>query len=52
MDTHYMELYNDSLLQITDNRFVFGKVEYTRRVKLPILDWNEHVDRQAHLYIK
>ncbi|XP_078616647.1 uncharacterized protein LOC144884949 [Branchiostoma floridae x Branchiostoma japonicum] len=45
VDTHYVELFNNSLLQYHDKRIVFGNSQYTMRSHLAILDWNEHVDR-------
>ena len=44
-DTHYVESFNNALLQYHDKRIVFGKAAYTLRINLSILDWNEHVDR-------
>ncbi|XP_035668841.1 uncharacterized protein LOC118411087 [Branchiostoma floridae] len=45
VDTHYVESFNNSLLQYHDKRIVFGNSQYTMRSHLAILDWNEHVDR-------
>lgn len=47
MDTHYVESFNNALLQYHDKRIVFGLNNYNLRLNLAILDWNEHVDRQA-----
>ncbi len=44
-DTHYVESYNNALLQYHDKRICFGKENYLLRTNLAILDWNEHVDR-------
>lgn len=46
-DTHYVESFNNSLLQYHDKRIVFGEQSYRLRSNLSILDWNEHVDRPA-----
>ena len=45
MDTHYVESFNNALLQYVDKRIVFGKEVYVTRINLAILDWNEHIDR-------
>ena len=47
MDTHYVESFNNALLQYHDKRIVFGLRTYKLRLNLAILDWNEHVDRLA-----
>lgn len=44
-DTHYVESFNNSLLQYHDKRIAFGKKAYHLRTDLSILDWNEHVGR-------
>ena len=44
-DTHYVESFNNALLQYHDKRIVFGTETYAMRINLAILDWNEHVDR-------
>ena len=44
-DTHYVESFNNALLQYHDKRIVFGIETYEIRINLAILDWNEHVDR-------
>ncbi|CAH1242421.1 ZNF782 [Branchiostoma lanceolatum] len=46
VDTHYVESFNNSLLQYHDKRIVFGKDQYSMRSYLAVLDWNEHVDRE------
>lgn len=45
MNTHYVESYNNALLQYQDKRICFGEKTYSLRTNLAILDWNEHVDR-------
>ncbi len=45
MDTHYVESFNNALLQYVDKRIVFGKLAYVTRINMAILDWNENVDR-------
>ena len=47
IDTHYVESFNNALLQYHDKRIVFGISNYKLRLNLAILDWNEHVDRQT-----
>ena len=44
-DTHYVESFNNFLLQYHDKRIVFGENSYHLRVNLALLDWNENVDR-------
>jgi hypothetical protein len=44
-DTHYVESFNNALLQYHDKRIVFGPETYKLRMDLAIIDWNEHVDR-------
>ena len=43
-DTHYVESYNNTLLQYHDKRIVFGESTYKMRTELSLLDWNENVD--------
>ena len=47
IDTHYVESFNNALLQYHDKHIVFGLQNYQLRIHLAILDWNEHVDRDA-----
>ena len=47
MDTHYVESFNNFLLQYVDKRIVFGQKNYLMRIILSILDWNENVDRES-----
>lgn len=44
-DTHYVESFNNCLLQYHDKRIVFGRDTYSLRINLSILDWNENVNR-------
>ena len=44
-DTHWIETFNNALLQYHDKRIVFGKEQYDLRTDLAILDWNEHTGR-------
>ena len=44
---HYVESFNNSLLQYHDKRIAFGEANYELRMALAVLDWNEHVDRPA-----
>ena len=44
-DTHYVESFNNFLLQYHDKRIVFGESTYLLRINLAILDWNENIDR-------
>ncbi len=44
-DTHYVESFNNALLQYHDKRICFGLRVYTMRINLAVIDWNEHVDR-------
>ena len=46
-DTHYVESFNNFLLQYHDKRIVFGQDTYNLRTNLSILDWNENVDRKC-----
>lgn len=46
-DTHYVESFNNCLLQYHDKRIVFGENTYRLRINLSILDWNENVDRRC-----
>ncbi|XP_019633189.1 PREDICTED: uncharacterized protein LOC109476627 [Branchiostoma belcheri] len=46
-DTLYVESFNNSCLQYVDKRIVFGDLNYGLRMGLAVLDWNEHVDREA-----
>lgn len=46
-DTHYVESFNNFLLQYHDKRIVFGKNTYQLRINLSLLDWNENVDRPS-----
>ncbi|XP_019626067.1 PREDICTED: uncharacterized protein LOC109471225 [Branchiostoma belcheri] len=46
-DTLYVESFNNACLQYVDKRIVFGTMNYTTRMGLAILDWNENVDREA-----
>ncbi|CAH1253420.1 Hypp1174 [Branchiostoma lanceolatum] len=46
VETHYVESFNNALLQYHDKRIVFGRDQYLMRSHLSILDWNEHVDRE------
>ncbi|XP_078700628.1 uncharacterized protein LOC144927194 isoform X2 [Branchiostoma floridae x Branchiostoma belcheri] len=46
-DTLYVESFNNSCLQYVDKRIFFGDVNYSLRMGLAVLDWNEHVDRPA-----
>lgn len=46
-DTHYVESFNNALLQYHDKRICFGEHTYKLRIGLAILDWNENVDRSA-----
>lgn len=45
MDTHYVESFNNALLQYVDKRISFGLDTYKMRINLTILDWNENVNR-------
>lgn len=45
-DTHYVESFNNALLQYQDKRIgTFSYATYRMRTELAILDWNEHIDR-------
>jgi len=44
-DTHYVESYNNAILQYHNKRIAFGDQTYKLRTDLSILDWNENVDR-------
>ena len=45
-DTHYVESFNNALLQYQDKRIgTFSYDSYRMRTDLSILDWNEHVNR-------
>lgn len=44
-NTHYVESFNNALLQYQDKRVAFGYKSYRMRTDLTILDWNENVDR-------
>ena len=44
-DTHWIETFNNALLQYHDKRIVFGRMQYELRINLAILDWNENIDR-------
>ena len=46
IDTHYVESFNNALLQYMDKRISFGIDTYLLRRNLAVLDWNEHVDRR------
>lgn len=46
-DTHYVESFNNALLQYHDKRICFGRKVYDLRIALAVLDWNENVDRKA-----
>ncbi len=47
-DTHYVESFNNSLLQYQDKRIgTFNYATYRFRTELEVLDWNEHVDRKS-----
>ena len=47
MDTHYVESFNNAVLQYVDKRISFGEDSYKLRINLAILDWNEHVGRPS-----
>jgi hypothetical protein len=47
IDTHYVESFNNVVLIYVDKRVHFGSAMYALRLNLAILDWNEHVDREA-----
>ena len=47
MDTHYVESFNNVLLQYVDKGIVFGQKNYLMRINLSILDSNENVDRES-----
>ena len=46
-DSHWVETFNNALLQYHDKRIVFRKSQYDLRTNLAILDWNEHIGRPA-----
>ena len=46
-DTHYVESFNNALLQYHDKRICFGLEVYKFKMNLAILDWNEHIDRPS-----
>ena len=41
-NTHYVESFNNALLQYVDKRIVFGKKNYIMRINIAVLDWNEN----------
>lgn len=45
MDTHYVESFNNALLQYGDKNICFGLDAYKIRINLAALDWNENVNR-------
>jgi len=45
LDTHYVESFNNAVLQYVDKIISFGQDTYLLRINLGILDWNENVDR-------
>ena len=47
MDTHYVESFNNTALVYVDKRIHFKTAMYELRLHLAVLDWNEHVDREA-----
>lgn len=47
MDTHFVESFNNAVLQYVDKRICFGKEAYKLRIALAMIDWNEHVGRPA-----
>lgn len=46
-DTHYVESFNNALLQYHDKRICFADEAYKLRTLLAILDWNEHINRPS-----
>ena len=46
-DTHYIESFHNTVLVYLDKRIHYHDVMYNLRISLAILDWNEHVDREA-----
>ena len=45
LDTHYVESFNNALLQYQDIRICFGLNSYKMRINFAILDWNENINR-------
>jgi hypothetical protein len=45
MDTHYVESFNNALLQYVDKRICFGIDSYKMRINFAVLDWNENINR-------
>jgi hypothetical protein len=46
-DTHYVESFNNALLQYHDKRVCFSSGAYNMRIHLAVMDWNENVDRPS-----
>ena len=55
MDTHYVESFNNTALVYVDKRIHYKTPMYQLRLHLAVIDWNEHVDREAtslHHYVR
>ena len=45
-DTSYVESFNNVINIFQDKRISFSDMQYNMRAKLPVIHWNENVDRE------